>query len=145
MPGPLQKNERALYYLGVNKALQEFRLRNHLSHRELNAFLYVFATQYLAVEQDKDLPEPQRVWFMMAGVGTTADFDFLDNAKDGTECNWRGNRDARRGDVAVMWCASPRAYLVGPAKTPNLACLLGFQGKCGRAELPESTKYWFRT
>lgn len=111
MPGPLQKNERALYYLGVNKALQEFRLRNHLSHRELNAFLYVFATQYLAVEQDRDLPKPQRVWFMMAGVGTTADFDFLDNAKDGTECNWRSNRDARRGDVAVMWCASPRAYL----------------------------------
>lgn len=111
IPGPLQKKERALYYLGVNSALQEFRHRNQLSHRELNAFLYVFAPRYLAVEQDKDLPEPQRVWFMMAGVGTTADFDFLDSAIDGTECNWRGNRDARRGDIAVMWCSSPRAYL----------------------------------
>ena len=111
IPGPLQMTERGLYYLGVNKALQEFRNRNQLSHRELNAFLYVFAPLYLAVEQDKDLPEPQRAWFMMAGVGTATDFNFLDNAKNATQCNWRGNRDARRGDIAVMWCASPRAYL----------------------------------
>lgn len=47
IPGPLQKKERALYYLGVNSALQEFRHRNQLSHRELNAFLYVFSPRYL--------------------------------------------------------------------------------------------------
>lgn len=111
IPGKLQKKERALYYLTVNRAVQEFRQRHQMSPQELNAFLYDFAPRYLAVEQDKDLPQPQRVWFLMAGVATTDDFDFLDNADASSESHWRGHRDARRGDVAVVWCASPRAYM----------------------------------
>ena len=59
------------------------------------------------VRFSKQLPQPQRVWFLMAGVGTTDDFDFLDNADAASESNWRGHRDARRGDVAVVWCARP--------------------------------------
>lgn len=111
IPGKLQKRERAIYYLAVNSVLQEFRQRNGLSPQELNAFLYDFAPSYLAVEQDKELPAPQRAWFLMAGVGTTADFDLLDHADETTETSWRGHRDARRGDIAIVWCSSPRAYL----------------------------------
>ncbi|MDO8262079.1 MAG: hypothetical protein Q7T21_02530, partial [Gallionella sp.] len=111
IPGKQQKKERALYYLEINGVLQEFRKQCQLSPQELNAFLYDFAPRYLAVEQDKELPTPQRVWFLMAGVGTTADFDLLDNADKTTESHWRGHRDARRGDAAVVWCSSPRAYL----------------------------------
>ncbi len=111
IPGKLQKKERVLYYLTINRLLQEFRLQNQFSPKELNAFLYDFAPSYLAVEQDQELPAPQRAWFLMAGVGTSADFDLLDNADDATESHWRGHRDARRGDIAIVWCASPRAYL----------------------------------
>lgn len=111
IPGKLQKKERALFYLEINRALQEFRKSHALNPQELNAFLYDFAPAYLAAEQDVELPEPRRVWFLMAGVGSEADFDFLDKASLKTESLWRGHRDARRGDIAILWCSSPRAYL----------------------------------
>lgn len=111
VPGKLQKKERALYYLEINRALQEFRLRHALSPAELNAFLYDFAPACLAEEADDELPAPQRAWFLMAGIGTQADFTLLDEAGPQTESLWRGHRDARRGDIAILWCASPRAYL----------------------------------
>ncbi|MCA1939307.1 MAG: hypothetical protein LDL29_11635 [Dechloromonas sp.] len=111
IPGKLQKRERALYYLAVNSALQEFRQRHGLSPAELNAFLYDFAPACLAEDTDDELPPPRRAWFVMAGVGTQHDFTLVDEANQKTESLWRGNRDARRGDIAVLWCASPRAYL----------------------------------
>lgn len=111
LPGKLQKQERALYYLDINRCFQEFRLRHGLSPEELNAFLYDFAPACLAEDLDEELPAPQRAWFLMAGVGTQADFALLDEAGPETESLWRGHRDARRGDIAVLWCASPRAHL----------------------------------
>ena len=111
IPGKLQKRERALFYLDINRSLQEFRTRNELSPAELNAFLYDFAPACLAEEDDEELPAPQRAWFLMAGVVTEADFALLDNADQQTESLWRGHRDARRGDIAIMWCTSPREYL----------------------------------
>lgn len=111
MPGKLQKQERALFYLDINRNLQEFRRRHALSPTELNAFLYDFAPSCLAEDADDELPAPQRAWFLMAGVGTDADFELLDSATPQTESLWRGHRDARRGDVAILWCASPRAHL----------------------------------
>lgn len=111
IPGKLQKQERALFYLDINRSLQEFRRRHGLSPAELNAFLYDFAPACLAEDADSELPAPQRAWFLMAGVGAEADFTLLDTATAQTESLWRGHRDARRGDVAVLWCASPRAHL----------------------------------
>lgn len=111
IPGKMQRAARALYYLAINRALQEFRAAHDLSAKELNAFLYDFAPSYLAVEEDNDLPSPQRAWFVMAGVVSQEDFEYLDNATAESQSYWRGHRDARRGDIAVVWCASPRAYL----------------------------------
>lgn len=111
IPGKLQKKERATFYLEINRALQDFRCTNGLSPNELNAFLYDFAPAFFKADEDEELPAPRRAWFLMAGVGTQADFDFLDQANITTESLWRGHRDAQRGDIAVLWCASPRAYL----------------------------------
>lgn len=111
VPGKLMKQQRALFYLEINRAIQEFRTQNNLTPSELNAFLYDFAPACLDDEGDDELPAPQRVWFLMAGIGTKADFSFLDTADCQTQSLWRGHRDARRGDVAILWCASPRAYL----------------------------------
>ncbi len=111
IPGKLQKRERALFYLDINRSFQEFRLLHNLSPAELNAFLYDFAPACLAEDADAELPAPKRAWFLMAGVGTQADFSLLDEADRQTESLWRGHRDARCGDMAVLWCASPRAHL----------------------------------
>jgi hypothetical protein len=111
IPGKLQAAARAMYYLTINRALQEFRHGNGLSSKELNAFFYDFAPRYLETAIDNELPPPQRAWFIMAGVGTQEDFKFLDQATATSLSTWRGHRDARRGDIAVVWCSSPRAYL----------------------------------
>ncbi|MCX7149623.1 MAG: type I restriction enzyme HsdR N-terminal domain-containing protein [Rhodocyclales bacterium] len=111
IPGKLQAAARAMYYLTINRALQEFRDDNGLSPKELNALLYDFAPRYLETAVDNELPPPQRAWFIMAGVGTQEDFKFLDQANATSRSTWRGHRDARRGDIAVVWCSSPRACL----------------------------------
>ncbi len=79
MPGKLKKRERALYYLGVNRALQDFRKRHELSPNEFNAFLYDFAPKNIAARESDELPPPARVWFVIGGVGNN-DFDFLEGA-----------------------------------------------------------------
>lgn len=111
IPGKLQAAARAMYYLTINRALQEFRVSNGLSFKEINALLYDFAPRYLETVVDSELPPPQRAWFIVAGVGTQHDFTFLDQATATSQSTWRGHRDARRGDIAVVWCSSPRACL----------------------------------
>lgn len=111
IPGKLQKRERALYYLGINRALYEFRTRHDLSPQELNAFLYDFAPKSLESRKEDDLPSASRVWFVIGGVGGNGDFGYLDSADDTSVSYWQGNLETRKGDIILMWCASPRSYL----------------------------------
>lgn len=110
IPGKLQKRERALYYLAVNRALREFRQRHQLSPQELNAFLYDFAPKNLALHYDNPLPPPSRIWFVIGGVGND-DFEYLDATSDKSVSFWQGSLETRRGDIILMWCAAPRSYL----------------------------------
>ncbi|MBZ5624664.1 MAG: hypothetical protein LAQ69_39075 [Acidobacteriia bacterium] len=110
-PGKTQGRDRALYYLALNEALQEFRRVHQLTPPELIAFLYDFAPRVLAAEQDSELPPPSRVWFTMGGVNNNGDFEFLDEADESSTARWQGNVETRRGDVVLMWCVAPRSYL----------------------------------
>lgn len=110
IPGKLQKRERALYYLGVNRALYNFRKIHELSPQELNAFLYDFAPKNIATKESNELLPPSRIWFVIGGVGN-ADFDYLDTIDKNSTNYWQGNLETRRGDIILMWCASPRSYL----------------------------------
>lgn len=111
IPGKLQKRERALYYLCINRALHEFRLQYELSPKELNAFLYDFAPKSLESRNEPDLPPASRVWFAIGGVGGNGDFGYLDSADATSVSYWQGNLETRKGDIILMWCASPRSYL----------------------------------
>lgn len=110
IPGKLQKRERALHYLAINRVLYEFRQRHQLSPQELNAFLYDFAPKNLALHFDSPLPLPSRVWFVIGGVGNN-DFEYLDAISEKSVSYWQGSLETRRGDIILMWCASPRSYL----------------------------------
>jgi hypothetical protein len=111
VPGKLQKRERALYYLSINRALYEFRKKHELSPQELNAFLYDFAQKNLGCRPESDLPPPSRIWFVIGGVGGNGDFEYLDSADGKSVSYWQGSLETRRGDIILMWCASPRSYL----------------------------------
>jgi hypothetical protein len=111
VPGKLQKRERALYYLAINRALYDFRKRHGLSPQELNAFLYDFAPKYLLRRPESDLPPPSRIWFVMGGIGDNGDFEYLDAADEQSVSHWQGNLETRQGDIILMWCVAPRSYL----------------------------------
>ena len=111
VPGKLKKRDRAIFYLAINREFQNFRNIHGLTPQELNAFLYDFAPKNIITTTPIDLPLPSRIWFVIGGVGKNGDFDYLDNADEFSVSHWQGNLETRRGDIVLMWCASPRSYL----------------------------------
>jgi hypothetical protein len=111
IPGKLQKRERALYYLAINRTCYKFRNDHALSPQELSAFLYDFSPKNLTLRQACELPAPSHIWFVIGGVRWRGDLDFLDEVDENTITHWHGNLETRRGDIILMWCASPRSYL----------------------------------
>lgn len=100
--------KRAMYYFELCEALFEFRKMQTLSPAEFCAFLYDFAPKVLNELEDNELPPPSKVWFV---GGNKLDFEFLDSAVNDTKSYWQGNVDAKKGDIVVMYCLSPRSYI----------------------------------
>ncbi len=107
---PRKKNweDRALYYIDLCESLLEFRKLTGFEPIELCAFLYDFAPKVVEELEDVEIPNPSKVWFV---GGNKYNFEFLDNAKQDSRDYWQGNLDARRGDIVVMYCLSPRSYI----------------------------------
>jgi len=99
---------RASFYIDLCNALYEFRMINNLTPSELCAFLYDFAPNYLNEIEDFELPSPSKVWFV---GGDKRHFTFLDNATENTIDSWQGNIDAKKGDIVVLYCLTPRSYI----------------------------------
>lgn len=68
VPGKHDKAGRGLYYVSINQAWHEFRLRHGLSSPEMCAFLYDFAPQFTTPLDAGDLPTPSRVWLFTGGA-----------------------------------------------------------------------------
>jgi len=108
IPGKNNKNERSLYYIKINQSLFEFRTRYGLSPYEMCAFLYDFAPNFIKDTQNEELPDPTKVWLLLAG---TWDFDFLDKATQSSTNQWSGKIAIRRGDILLMYEVSPRSCI----------------------------------
>ncbi len=113
IPGKLKKRDRAMYYLKINKIFYDFRHKHNLSAQEIVSFLYDFALRSIDsnLKTEAHFPAPSRVWFVIGGVGLNDDFQYLDSAHDKSISFWQGNIETRKGDIILMWCASPRSYL----------------------------------
>jgi len=111
IPKEPKKNDwvgRATYYIDLCEVLLEFREMNCFTPQELCAFLYDFAPEIIDELKDSEMPQPSKVWFV---GGSKFDFNFLDNATAESKNFWQGNVDARRGDIIVMYCVTPRSYI----------------------------------
>lgn len=108
VPNKTDWKSRALYYIDLCEALFEFRKINNFSASELCAFLYDFAINIISSNEDKELPEPSKVWFV---GGSKNDFDFLDSATEKSSGSWQGNIDSKKGDIIIMYCVTPRSYI----------------------------------
>ena len=111
IPGRRKLRDRSLYYLQVNREMQRFRREHGLSPAELNAFLYDFAEKEMGKQESGQLPRPSKIWFLMGGAGGNGDFEFLDAAEESSLSYWQASLEARRGDLALVWCVSPRSSL----------------------------------
>ena len=111
IPGKSDKRGRALYYISINQAWQEFRTLHQMSPAEMCAFLYDFAVQSTTPLDVSDLPLPSKVWLVSGGAGGAADFDLVDGATEATIDSWAGNPGVRRGDILLMYLISPRCYI----------------------------------
>ena len=100
--------DRALYYIDLCESLLEFRKLMGFKPNELCAFLYDFALSVINELEDNEMPNPSKVWFV---GGNKFNFEFLDNAKQDSCDYWQGNLDAKRGDIVVMYCLTPRSYI----------------------------------
>lgn len=113
-PVPLKryKKERIKYYWELCKSFLAFQDENRLTAFEFCAFLYDFAPNYISQSEqlEMELPKPTQVW-MVGGNKSGGDFDFLDNATDGSTSFWQGSEDTKRGDIIVMYCLAPRSYI----------------------------------
>jgi len=111
VPGKFDKEARGRYYLSINKVWQDFRHSHDLEAAEMCAFLYDFAPQFTSSMDVHDLPSPSKAWLVTGGISGMWDFEFIDNANEKSIGHWAGNLDARRGDILIMYCVSPRRYI----------------------------------
>jgi hypothetical protein len=86
----------------------EFRKLHNFTPAEFCSFLYDFAPSVLQELEDSEMPRPSKVWFV---GGNKVDFEFLDTASIKSTNRWQGNVDARKGDIVLMYCLSPRSYI----------------------------------
>lgn len=100
--------DRALYYIDLCNSIYEFREVTGFKPHELCAFLYDFAPNVADELNENEIPKPSKVWFV---GGNKYDFEYIDNAEQDSSDYWQGNIDARRGDIVVMYCLTPRSYI----------------------------------
>jgi Type I restriction enzyme R protein N terminus (HSDR_N) len=116
------KEERLRYYWDLCLSFISFQEENNLTGAEFCAFLYDFAPNYIAKNEQSilELPKPTQVWLV---GGNKGDFAFLDNIEIRKTHHWQGNEDTKRGDIIVMYCLAPRSYIhsVWRATTDGIA------------------------
>lgn len=110
VPGKKDTAGKGRYYAQLNGAFHEFRQSYGLSTVEMCAFLYDFAPRFLT-EQNSELPEPAKVWPVIAGVYNEHDFQWLADATKDSLSPWNGNPNIRYGDVLLIYCIRPHNAL----------------------------------
>lgn len=109
VPGKRDIAGRGRYYAQLNEAFHEFRQSYGLSTVEMCAFLYDFAPRFL--EKVGELPEPTRVWPIIAGAYYESDHAWLEQATEDSLYPFNGHPDMRRGDVLLVYGVSRRQKL----------------------------------
>ncbi len=103
---------RSHHYAEINEQIQKFRRAQGLKPEEMNALLYDYAKNCISAEVGiDDLPAPSKVWHLTGGAQSEWDFKFVDEAGEHSTSHWGGKPDIRRGDICLMYCASPRSYI----------------------------------
>ena len=99
IPPKADYKARCMYYWELCMVFYRFRKENELTPAELSAFMYDYAPNLLAKEDNTDMPKPSAAWFIGGGIegyGT-----------HWTTGLWQSNKDTKKGDILIHYETSP--------------------------------------
>lgn len=113
VPPKQDYHARFFYYLELCRSLRDFWTHLNLPFEHLPVFLYGFAPEVVDLKHPdiKDLPKPQRAWFVGGGISNNGDFDYLDKINGSSQTFWQGNKETEIGDIIVMYGLAPRSHI----------------------------------
>ena len=108
---PSEPSEHTVWrVIDLSSALNDFATENQLEPWQLWATVYDFGPAYL-LPDESTYPQGHspRIWITAAGA---ENFARLDQHTEKSREVWSINREAKRGDIALMYCTRPRSALV---------------------------------
>jgi hypothetical protein len=132
-------------WLNISNAMFDFAETNNLDVWQSWATVYDLGPRLLPNPGPYPTDQPQRIWIVATNnsLGEFADIDAHGSENVGT---WAINKNARRGDLALMYCVTPRSAIVSVYRVACDAHFDPFGGWNGyRAELTDKISIpWMR-
>jgi hypothetical protein len=110
LPAKKDVQARMEIYGKINRAFYDFRTFYQIDPVGMCAFLYDFALEFLD-EGNLDLPAPSQAWLLTGSRFGDEDFEFLEASDETSSSRWQTHLDTRRGDIMVMYVASPHSQV----------------------------------
>jgi hypothetical protein len=142
LPAKKDLQGRMEIYGKINQAFYDFRILYQLESAEMCAFLYDFALRFLDKSDSDDLPAPSQAWLLTGSRFGSDDFESLENSDKTSRDRWQAHIDTRRGDIMVMYIASPycRIHSIWRAITDGFIDPFFFFNTTAWITNPERTK-----
>jgi hypothetical protein len=124
-------------WLNISIAVEEYREQHELRDWQMWALVYDLGPRLLSKPGPYPVDPPPRIW-VAATNNRFGQFEKLDQIDSEYIDGWAINPKARRGDLALMYCVSPRSALVSIHRSATRAHRDPFGGWNGHfADLTE--------
>ncbi len=98
-------------WLNISDALYDFAEKHGLETWQLFALVYDFGPRLLSSPGRYPTDQLQRIW-IVATNNSAGEFEDIDAHGSENVGAWAANKNARYGDLALMYCVSPRSAIV---------------------------------
>ncbi|MDA0745718.1 MAG: hypothetical protein O2954_04320 [bacterium] len=95
--------------LNIQHAVEEFREAHNLEDWQMWAVVYDLGPRLLPPAEPYPIDQPPRIWITAAGK---ENFATVDQQTGNDRDTWSINPKAKRGDIVLMYCLSPRSSIV---------------------------------
>lgn len=110
IPAQSKIEERFIFYDNLCKNIDGFRIDNGLTKAQVCALLYDYAPRLAKSikPQLSILPDPENVWVVGGAKDGPGDYEVLEEEDI---INWQCNKDAKRGDIVIVYAHSKYKHI----------------------------------